>query len=63
MSEDPPTVKLAARDREIGPSGPSHLIVRAHRLLVIRSLIVGQVVDGGHGVCLGKGGGCFEERS
>ena len=39
------------------------LVVRAHRLLAIRSLIVGQVVDGGHGVPLGKGGGCFEERS
>ena len=62
MSEDPPTEKLA-RDREMGPSGPSHLIVRAHGLLAIRSLIVAQVVNGGHRVSLGKGGGCFEERS
>jgi hypothetical protein len=39
------------------------LIVRAHRLRAIRSLIVGQVVDGGDGASLaGKGGARLQER-
>jgi hypothetical protein len=39
------------------------LVVRAHRLSAIRSLIVGQVVDGGDGASLGKGGARLQERS